>query len=89
MSKKILVLKKIELDDTNVLCPSCMTTIQQGNSYPEMFLRSWECKNPMCPDRSKSGRGKRFDEYGTYRYFKLSEGNKSNIRRLLITIFFC
>lgn len=79
MSKKILVLKKIELDDTNVLCPSCMTTIQQGNSYPEMFLRSWECKNPMCPDRSKSGRGKRFDEYGTYRYFKLSEGNKSNI----------
>ena len=79
LSKKILVLKKIELDDSNVPCPSCMTTIQQGNSYPEMFLRSWECKNPECPDRSKSGRGKRFDEYGTYRYFKLSENNKDNI----------
>ena len=78
-NKKILVLKKIELDEANVPCPSCMTTIQQGNSYPEMFLRSWECKNPKCPDRSKSGRGKRFDEYGVYRYFKLSEGNKNNI----------
>ena len=44
-----------------------------------MFLRSWECKNPTCPDRSKSGRGKRFDEYGAYRYFKLSEGEKENI----------
>ena len=79
LTKKILVLKKIELDESNITCPSCMTTIQQGNSYPEMFLRSWECKNPKCPDRSKSGRGKRFDEYGTYRYFKLSEGNASNI----------
>ena len=74
-----MVLKKIELDDSNIPCPSCMTTIQQGNSYPEMFLRSWECKNPECPDRSKSGRGKRFDEYGTYRYFKLSENNSDNI----------
>ena len=79
LSKKILVLKKIELDESNIPCPSCMTTIQQGNSYPEMFLRSWECKNPKCPDRSKSGRGKRFDEYGTYRYFKLSERNKNNL----------
>lgn len=79
LSKKILVLKKIELDESNVPCPSCMTTIQQGNSYPEIFLRSWECKNPKCPDRSKSGRGKRFDEYGVYRYFKLSEGNLNNI----------
>lgn len=79
LNKKILVFKKIELDENNVPCPSCMSTIQSGNSYPEMFLRSWECKNPNCPDRSKSGRGKRFDEYGTYRYFKLSENNKNNI----------
>lgn len=76
---KILLFKKIELDENNVPCPSCMTTIQNGNSYPEMFLRSWECKNPECPDRSKSGRGKRFDEYGVYRYFKLSENKETNI----------
>ena len=79
LDKKILLLKKIELDEENVPCPSCLTTIQNGNSYPEMFLRSWECKNPDCPDRSKSGRGKRFDEYGVYRYFKLSENKKENI----------
>ena len=55
-----------------------MTTIQSGNSYPEMFLRSYECKNPSCQDRSKSGRGKRFDEYGTYRNYKLEENNHLN-----------
>ena len=79
LKTKVLLFKKIELDESNVPCPSCMTTIQNGNSYPEMFLRSWECKNPECPDRSKSGRGKRFDEYGVYRYFKLSENREINI----------
>lgn len=75
---KILIYKKIELDTSHIPCPSCNTIIQSGNSYPELFLRSWECKNPSCPDRSKSGRGKRFDEYGTYRYFKLVEHDTSN-----------
>ena len=75
---KIALFKKIELDPAHIPCPSCNTIIQSGNSYPELFLRSWECKNPECPDRSKSGRGKRFDEYGVYRYFKLVENNKDN-----------
>ena len=75
---KILIYKKIELDNSNIPCPSCNTTIQRGNSYPELFLRSWECTNPTCPDRSKSGRGKRFDEYGVYRYFKLVENDTDN-----------
>ena len=74
----ILSFKKISRDENPVPCPSCMTTIQSGNSYPEMFLRSFECKNPCCQDRSKSGRGKRFDEYGVYRSFKLEENNPSN-----------
>lgn len=78
-SKRFLVFKKISLDSRNVPCPSCMTTIQSSNSYPEIFLQSWECKNPNCPDRSKSGRGKRFDEYSTYRYFKVSEDNPNNL----------
>ncbi len=75
---KILIYKKIQLDQSHIPCPSCNTIIQSGNSYPELFLRSWECKNPSCPDRSKSGRGKRFDEYGVYRYFKLVEKNPNN-----------
>ena len=78
LDKIILTYKKIELDKSPVPCPSCMTTIQSGNSFPEVFLRSYECKNPNCPDRSKSGRGKRFDEFSTYRYFKLHENLVSN-----------
>ena len=74
----IITLKKIARDEKPVPCPSCFTTIQSGNSYPEMFLRSYECKNPSCPDRSKSGRGKRFDEYGVYRVYKLEEQNADN-----------
>lgn len=74
----ILTYKKIKLDTNAVPCPSCMTTIQSGNSFPQMFLRSYECKNPSCIDRSKSGRGKRFDEYSVYRYFKLIENKENN-----------
>lgn len=77
-NKIIISLKKIALDESPIPCPSCLTTIQSGNSFPEMFLRSYECKNPSCQDRSKSGRGKRFDEYGVYRNFKLEENNPDN-----------
>lgn len=75
----ILSYKKIKLDTSHVPCPSCMTTIQSGNSFPQMFLRSYECKNSSCVERSKSGRGKRFDEYGIYRYFKLTENKEENV----------
>lgn len=74
----ILSMKKIRLDKTPIPCPACMTTIQSGNSFPEIFLRSYECKNPNCPERSKSGRGKRFDEFSIYRYFKLTENKQEN-----------
>ena len=77
-NKIIITLKKIFLDESPIPCPSCLSTIQSGNSYPEMFLRSYECKNPSCQDRSKSGRGKRFDEYGVYRNFKLEENLQEN-----------
>lgn len=77
-NKIIITLKKITLDESPIPCPSCLTTIQTGNSYPEMFLRSYECKNPSCQDRSKSGRGKRFDEYGVYRNSKLEENDPHN-----------
>lgn len=76
--KIILSFKKIKMDASPIPCPACMTTIQSGNSFPELFLRSYECKNPNCPERSKSGRGKRFDEFGVYRYFKLTEDDEHN-----------
>lgn len=76
---KILIMRKIELDEEPVPCPSCMQKTSRGNSYPLMFLKSWECQNLKCPERSKSGRGKRYDEYGTFRYFKLVENNEFNV----------
>lgn len=75
---KILIMKKIKLDNTPILCPSCLETTSRGNSYPMMFQKSWECQNPKCPERSKSGRGKRYDEYGVFRYYKLVENNANN-----------
>lgn len=75
---KILILRKIEYDESNVPCPSCNTTIQSSNSCISMFVQSWECRNPACPDRSKSGRGRRFDEYGVYRYFKAVKNNATD-----------
>jgi len=75
---KVLIMRKIELDETPVLCPSCLETTSRGNSYPLMFQKSWECQNPNCPERSKSGRGKRYDEYGVFRYYKLVENNPNN-----------
>jgi DNA modification methylase len=75
---KILVMRKIELDETPIACPACLEKNARGNSYPSVFLKSWECSNPSCPERSKSGRGKRFDEYGTYRYFKLILNEENN-----------
>jgi hypothetical protein len=77
-STKILIARKVELDERPIPCPSCLSTLNRGNSYPEVFLKSWECQNPSCPDRSKSGRGKRFDEFGTYRYFKMVENKTEN-----------
>ena len=74
----LLSMKKIKMDLSPIPCPACMTTIQSGNAFPELFLRSYECKNPNCPERSKSGRGKRFDEFGVYRYFKLTEDKTEN-----------
>ena len=76
--KKILVFQKIELDEEKIPCPSCLEFIESSNSYPVFFLKSWECKNVNCPERSKSGRGKRFDEYGSFRYFKMIEDNEND-----------
>ncbi|MFP1134561.1 DNA-methyltransferase [Staphylococcus epidermidis] len=69
--RKLLVFQKVELDEQYVPCPSCFEKILRGNSYPKMLYRSFECQNPNCPSRSKSGRGKRFDYYSVKRNNKL------------------
>lgn len=56
----ILVFHKHRLDNTRYPCPICGTLKVNGNTQSEIGLKSWECKNEQCFERSKSNRGKRF-----------------------------
>ncbi|MBS9920015.1 DNA-methyltransferase [Vibrio alginolyticus] len=56
----LLVLRKDERDETKLPCPTCRSLNVQGNSYPSLGIKSWECKNPICSDRSMSNRGRRY-----------------------------
>jgi modification methylase bslI len=56
----LLIFEKNVRDERIVNCPACRSINIQGNSYPILNVRSWECENPLCPDRSKYNRGKRY-----------------------------
>ncbi len=56
----LLVFQKNQRDETVIPCPACRSRAVRGNSYPTLGVRSWECKNVLCPDRSKYNRGKRY-----------------------------
>lgn len=58
---KILVLfQKNERDEDIIPCPRCRSYNVRGNSYPILGVKSWECHYPLCPDKSKYNRGKRY-----------------------------
>ena len=75
---KILILQKIELDETVIACPDCMSKDVRGNSYPHVLQKSFECQNPNCPSRSKIGRGKRYDYFSVKRNLYLKQGDTNN-----------
>jgi len=56
----ILIFHKHRDDHTKYPCPVCGSLKVNGNTCSEIGLRSWECKNNDCFERSKSNRGKRF-----------------------------
>lgn len=56
----LLIFQKNKRDETRIPCPACRSHEVQGNSYSSLGVRSWECCNPLCPDRSKYNRGKRY-----------------------------
>lgn len=58
----LLIFNKHEIDDRKMPCPICGSLKISGNSYPEIGIRSWECKNPLCFERSKTNRGKRYSK---------------------------
>jgi len=58
----LLVFFKHEIDDRKIPCPVCGSLKVSGNSYTKVGIKSWECKNLHCADRSKTNRGKRYSE---------------------------
>lgn len=63
----LLIFEKNLRDERPINCPACRSEQIQGNSYPILNVRSWECKNPLCPDRSKYNRGKRYSFMSLFR----------------------
>jgi len=57
----VVLLQKNRRDEEAVPCPGCRTDNIGGNSYPSFGVKSWECQNPLCPERSIYNRGKRYD----------------------------
>lgn len=58
--KILLLFQKNERDESIVPCPACRSMDVRGNSYPVLGVKSWECHNEICPDKSKYNRGKRY-----------------------------
>lgn len=56
----LLVFDKNERDERKLPCPACRSYSVTGNSYPSLGVKSWECKNLICPDRSAFARGNRY-----------------------------
>ena len=56
----ILIFHKHRNDATRYPCPVCGCLKVNGNAYSEIGVKSWECKNFDCFERSKANRGKRF-----------------------------
>lgn len=58
---RILILfQKNERDEEIIPCPKCRSYNVRGNSYPIIGVKSFECNNPLCADKSKYNRGKRY-----------------------------
>lgn len=56
----IFIFYKHRLDETLYPCPICGCTKVNGNAYSGVGIKSWECKNFDCFERSAGNRGKRF-----------------------------
>ena len=59
----LLLFQKNERDERLVPCPACRSKFVRGNSYPLIGIKSWECCNELCPEKSKFNRGKRYSLY--------------------------
>ena len=81
----LLLFFKHEIDPRKIPCPVCGSLKISGNSFPELGIRSWECKNPLCSERSKTNRGKRYSARTIFMQNSRFDFSKENtIEKLLI-----
>lgn len=84
----MLIFHKHELDQRKIPCPVCGSLKISGNSYSEIGIKSWECKNPFCFERSKTNRGKRYSAKTNFMQNEINLSIKENlIDKKLINIF--
>lgn len=62
LNEILIIFSKHKFNDSKIPCPICGSLKISGNSYPKVGIKSWECKNPLCGERSKTNRGKRYSE---------------------------
>ena len=60
VSRLAILFQKNRRDETIIPCPACRSYDVRGNSYSTLGVKSWECMNVLCPDRSRYNRGKRY-----------------------------
>ena len=75
----IFVFHKHRIDPFRYPCPVCGCLLTNGNAYSEIGVKSWECKNRDCFQRSKANRGKRFSLKTI-----LTQGNQSKKQEIEI-----
>ena len=75
----LLLFLKHEKDSRKIPCPVCGSLKISGNSFPEIGVRSWECKNIHCSERSKTNRGKRYSARAIFMQNARSDERKENI----------
>lgn len=56
----LLLFEKSNRDERPIPCPACRSLNVRGNSYPTLGVKSWECNNILCFEKSKFNRGKRY-----------------------------
>lgn len=75
----LLLFLKHQIDSRKIPCPVCGSLKISGNSFPEIGIRSWECKNPFCSQRSKTNRGKRYSARTIFMQNATFDFRKENI----------
>lgn len=74
----LLLFSKNDSDSRKIPCPVCGSLKISSNSYSDVGIQSWECKNSVCSDRSKTNRGKRYSVKSVEMQNALTDINENN-----------